>query len=135
MKADDGNKGNRNQNETSRYLVFIETICPDKHVLSLNFILFFRTKIVLSAEQDYKAWILLLILNYFFRVSYKDNLNESLILLCKEFENNTPLLTLLNNHNIFDGKTIIFKTHDTIQHRINFKKTLEKIKNCFVRTT
>ena len=104
-------------------------------ILSLSLILFFRAKVVLSAEQDYKAWALLLILNCFFKVSFKDNLNETLILLCKEFENNIPFLNPLNNHNIFDAKTTIFKTSDTIQHNINFKKTLEKIKNYFVRTT
>ena len=104
-------------------------------ILSLSLILFFRAKIVLSAQQDYKAWAVFLILNCFFKVSYKNNLNETLILLCKEFENNTPFLSLLNNHNIFDRKTTIFKTYDTIQHNVNFKKTLEKIKNYFVRTT
>ena len=62
-------------------------------------------------------------------------MNETLILLCKEFENNTPFLSLLDNHNAFDGKTTIFETSDTIQHNINFKKTLEKIKNYFIRTT
>ena len=103
--------------------------------LKWRFLLFFRAKIVLSAEQDYKAWALLLILNCLFKVSYNDNLNETLILLCKEFENNTTFLSLLNNHNTFDEKTTIFKTSDTIQHNIDFKKTLEKIKNYFVRTT
>ena len=110
----------------------------EKHIffiLSVDFFLFFRAKIVLSAEQDYRAWALLLILNCFFKVSYNDNLNETLILLCKEFENNTPFLSLLNNHDAFDGKATIFKTSDTIQHNINFKKTLEKIKNYFVNTT
>ena len=62
-------------------------------------------------------------------------MNETLILLCKEFENNTPFLSLLDNHNAFDGKTTMFETSDTIQHNINFKKTLEKIKNYFVNTT
>ena len=62
-------------------------------------------------------------------------MNETLILLRKEFESNTPFLSLLDNHNAFDGKTTIFETSDTIQHNINFKKTLEKIKNYFVRTT
>ena len=57
------------------------------------------------------------------------------MLLCKKFENNTPFLGLLNNHNIFDGKATIFKTSDTIQHNITFKKTFEKIKNYFARTT
>ena len=57
------------------------------------------------------------------------------MLLCKNFENNTPFLGLLNNHNIFDGKATIFKTSDTIQHNITFKKTFEKIKNYFARTT
>ena len=62
-------------------------------------------------------------------------MNEALILLCKEFENNTTFLSLLHNHNTFDEKTTIFKISDTIQHNIDFKKTLEKIKNYFVRTT
>ena len=62
-------------------------------------------------------------------------MNEALFVLCKELENNTPFLSVLNNHSAFDGKTTIFKTSDTIQHKINFKKTLEKIKNYFVRTT
>ena len=97
--------------------------------------LFFKAKIVVFAEQDYRAWVLLLILNCFFKVSYKDNWNETLILLCKEFENNTLFLSLLNNPKALDGKTAIFKISDTIQHNINFKKTLEKIKNYFVRTT
>ena len=61
-------------------------------------------------------------------------MNETLILLCKEFENNTPFLSLLDNHNTFNGKTTIFET-DTIQHNINFKKALEKIKNYFMHTT
>ena len=104
-------------------------------ILNVNFFLFSRAKIVVFAEQDYRAWVLLLILNCFFKVSYKDNWNETLILLCKEFESNTLFLILLNNHNAFDGKTTIFKISDTVQHNINFKKTLEKIKNCFVRTT
>ena len=104
-------------------------------ILSVNFILFFRAKIVLSAEQDCRAWALLLKLNCFFKVSYKHNLNETLILLCKEFKNNTHFLSLLNNHNAFGGKTTILKTSDTIQHNINFKKTLEKIKHYFVSTT
>ena len=60
------------------------------------------------------------------------------MLLCKEFESNTRFLCLLNNHKAFDGKTTkttVFKISDTIQHNINFKNTLEKIKNYFVRTT
>ena len=96
-------------------------------ILNVNFFLFSRAKIVVFAEQDYRAWVLLLILNCFFKVSYKDNWNETLILLCKEFENNTLFLSLLNNHDAFDGKTTNFKISDTIQHNINFKKTLEKI--------
>ena len=104
-------------------------------ILSVNLFLFFGAKIVLFAEQDYRAWALLLSLNCFFKVSYKDNWNETLILLCKEFERNTLFLSLLNNRNTFDGKTTIFKISDTIQHSINFKKTFEKIKHYFVRTT
>ena len=65
---------------------------------------------------------------------YKDNLNETLILLCKEFENDAPFLSLLNNHNVFDGKATIFKTSDTIQDNINYKRTLEKTNNYFLRT-
>ena len=110
----------------------------EKHIsfiLNVNLFSFFKAKIVLFTEQDYGAWALLLILNCFFKVSYKDNWNETLILLCKEFDNNTHFLSLLNNHNAFDGKTTIFKISDTIQHNINFKKTLEKIKNYFVHAT
>ena len=103
--------------------------------LSVNLFLFFSAKIVLFAEQDYRAWALLLSLNCFFKVSYKDKWNETLIFICKEFENNRAVLHLLNNHNAFDGKTTIFKIFDTIQDNINFKKTLEKIKNYFVRAT
>ena len=102
--------------------------------LKCKFLFIFRVKIVLFAEQDYRTWALL-ILNCFFKVGYKNNWNETLILLCKEFENKTPSLSLLNNHNAFDGKTTIFKISDTIQHNINFKKTLEKIKNYLVCTT
>ena len=87
-------------------------------MLSVNFVLFFRAKIALSAEQDYRAWTLLLILNCFFKVSYKGNLNETLILLRKEFENNTPFLSLLNNHNAFDGKQQFLK------HLIQFSTKL-----------
>ena len=83
-------------------------------MLSVNFVLFFRATIALSAEQDYRAWALLLILNCFFKVSYKDNLNETLILLRKEFENNTPFL----NHNAFDGKQQFLK------HLIQFSTKL-----------
>ena len=104
-------------------------------ILNVNFFRFFRAKIVVSAEQDYRGCALLLILNCFFKISYKDNWNETLILLCREFESNTLFLSLLNNHNAFDGKITIFKISDTIQHNISFKKTLEKIKNHFVRTT
>ena len=110
----------------------------EKHIffiVSVSSILFFRAKIVLFTEQDYRAWAVLLTLNCFFKVSYNDNLNEKLILLCKVFKSNTPLLSLLNNRNVFDEKTTIFKTSDTIQHNINFKKTLEKVKIYFVRNT
>ena len=62
-------------------------------------------------------------------------MNKTLILLRKKFGNNTSFLSLLNNHDSFDEKATIFKTSDTIQHKINFKKTLEKIKNYFARTT
>ena len=74
-------------------------------------------------------------LKLLFQVSYKDNWNEILIFFHKEFENNTLFLSLLNNHNAFDGKSTIFKISDTIQHNINFKKTLEKIKSYFIHTT
>ena len=55
---------------------------------------------------------------FFFKVSYKDNWNETLILLHKEFENNTLFLSLLNNPKALDGKTAIFKISDTKQHKI-----------------
>ena len=84
----------------------------EKHIffiLYVNFFLSFRAKVVLFAEQDFRAWELLLMLNCFFKFSYKDNWNEPLILLCKEFENNTPFLSISNNHSALDGKTTIFK--------------------------
>ena len=37
--------------------------------------------------------------------SYKDILNETLILFCKVFDSKTPSLSALNNYNTFDGKT------------------------------
>ena len=103
--------------------------------LKCKFEYIFSAKIVLSAEQDYRARALLLILNSFFKVRYKDNLNEILILLCKEFENNTSFLNPLNNHNVFDGKRIIFKTSDAISAQHYFKKTLEKKNTYFICTT
>ena len=81
---------------------------------------------ILFAEQDYRALALLLILNSFFGVCYNDNLNEILILLCKEFENNTSFLRPLNNHNVFDGKRTILKHLMQFQHTIILKRLWER---------